>query len=167
MWVKKPRKCRSHEAQPSRGTSRRSDEEHTKTEQTLHMKPSSYEQRGTAKEDTDVERSVRQVLVWGCGGGGGGGGGELKPFLLARNLHYENKPIQIFWKFDHQKMKIFRQKKSDIFHISAQNLNCGYSLEPPRRGGSNEYPQSMFLSRNMKNNVYTCKPQFLLYKSGV
>ena len=27
----------------------------------------------------------------------------------------------------------------------------GYSLEPPRRGGSNEYPQSMFLSRNMKN----------------
>ena len=26
------------------------------------------------------------------------------------------------------------------------------------RGGSNEYPQSMFLSRNMKNNVYPCKP---------
>ena len=25
-----------------------------------------------------------------------------------------------------------------------------YSLEPPRRGGSNEYPQSMFLSRNIK-----------------
>ena len=32
----------------------------------------------------------------------------------------------------------------DIFHISAQNIDCGYSLEPPRRGGSNEYPQSMF-----------------------
>ena len=30
-----------------------------------------------------------------------------------------------------------------IFLISAQNINCGYSLEPPRRGGS-EYPQSMF-----------------------
>ena len=27
--------------------------------------------------------------------------------------------------------------------ISAQNINCGYSLEPPRRGGSNEFPQSM------------------------
>ena len=26
----------------------------------------------------------------------------------------------------------------------AQNIDCGYSLEPPRRGGSNEYPQSMF-----------------------
>ena len=31
-----------------------------------------------------------------------------------------------------------------IFLISAQNTDCGYSLEPPRRGGSNEYPQSMF-----------------------
>ena len=28
--------------------------------------------------------------------------------------------------------------------MSAQNIDCGYSLEPPRRGGSNEYPQSMF-----------------------
>ena len=37
-----------------------------------------------------------------------------------------------------------------IFLISAQNIDCGYSLEPPRRGGSNEYPQSV-LSRNMKN----------------
>ena len=25
-----------------------------------------------------------------------------------------------------------------------QNIDCMYSLEPPRRGGSNEYPQSMF-----------------------
>ena len=38
----------------------------------------------------------------------------------------------------------FSDKKSDIFHISAQNIDCGYPLESPRRGGSNEYPQSMF-----------------------
>ena len=31
-----------------------------------------------------------------------------------------------------------------IFLISAQNIECGYSLEPPRRGGSNDYPQSIF-----------------------
>ena len=31
-----------------------------------------------------------------------------------------------------------------------ENIDCGYSLEPPHRGGSNEYPQSMFSSRNMK-----------------
>ena len=35
-------------------------------------------------------------------------------------------------------------KNPDIFHISAQNIDCGDSLEPPRWGGSNEYPQSMF-----------------------
>ena len=34
----------------------------------------------------------------------------------------------------------FSDKNSDIFHISAQNIDCGYSLEPPRRGSSNEYP---------------------------
>ena len=38
----------------------------------------------------------------------------------------------------------FQIKMFDIFHISAQNIDCWYSLEPPRRGGSNEYPQSMF-----------------------
>ena len=57
-------------------------------------------------------------------------------------------------------------KNSDIFQISAQNIDCGYSLEPPRRGGSNEYPQSMFLSRNKKNNEYPCKPQFYYIKVG-
>ena len=25
-----------------------------------------------------------------------------------------------------------------------ENIDCGYTLEPPWRGGSNEYPQSMF-----------------------
>ena len=60
----------------------------------------------------------------------------------------------------------FQIKYSDIFHISPQSIDCGYSLEPPRRGGSNEYPQSMFLSRNMKNNVYPCKLQFYYIKVG-
>ena len=67
--------------------------------------------------------------------------------------HYENTPIQIYRKFHLQKLKISYKKNSDIFHISAQNIDCGYSLEKPRPGGSNEYPQSMFLSRNKKNNV--------------
>ena len=31
-----------------------------------------------------------------------------------------------------------------IFLIFARNIDYGYSLEPPRRGGSNEYQQSMF-----------------------
>ena len=60
----------------------------------------------------------------------------------------------------------FQIKNSDIFHISAQNIDCGYSLEPPGRGGSNDYPQSMFMSRNKKNNIYPCKPQFYYIKTG-
>ena len=46
--------------------------------------------------------------------------------------------------FTSKNWKFSDKKNSDIFHISAQNIDCGYSLEPPRRGGSNEYPQSMF-----------------------
>ena len=64
--------------------------------------------------------------------------------ISAQNIHYENTPIQIYSNFNLQKLKIFRYKNSDIFHISAQNINCWYSLKPPRRGGSNEYSQSMF-----------------------
>ena len=48
------------------------------------------------------------------------------------------------------KKENFQIKNSDIFHISAQNIDCGYSLELPRQGGSKEYPQSMFLSRKEK-----------------
>ena len=61
-------------------------------------------------------------------------------------------------------MAIFQIKNSDIFHISAQNKGCGYSLEPPRQGGSNECPTIYVLSRNKKNNVYPCKPQFYYIK---
>ena len=60
----------------------------------------------------------------------------------------------------------FSDKNSDIFHISAQNVDFGYSLEVPHWGSSNEYPQSMFLSRNKNNNVYPCKPQFYWIKMG-
>ena len=60
----------------------------------------------------------------------------------------------------------FSDEKSDNFHISAENIDCGYPLEPSRRGGSNGYPQSMFLSRNKENNVYPCKPQFYYIKVG-
>ena len=64
------------------------------------------------------------------------------------------------------KTESFQIKNSHMFHISAQNIDCGYSLEPPRRCGSNEYPQSMFLSRNKKTNIYPCKPQFYYIKVG-
>ena len=83
---------------------------------------------------------------------------EHRICMLARQIkpwsHYENTPIQLYWKFYHQKNENFQIKNSDIFHISAQNIDCGYSLEPPRRGGSNEYPQSMFWAE-IRELMYT------------
>ena len=80
--------------------------------------------------------------------------------------HYENTPIQIYRNFTTKEKENFQIKNSDNFHISAQNIDCGYSLEPPRRGGSNQYPQSMFFWQNKKNNVLPCKPQFYYIKEG-
>ena len=58
------------------------------------------------------------------------------------------------------------EKKSDIFHISDKKIDSGYLLETPRRGGSNEYPQSMSFKQNKKNNVYSCKLQLYYIKVG-
>ena len=49
------------------------------------------------------------------------------------------------------------------FLIFAQNIDCGYTLEPPRRSGSNEYPESVIWSKNKKNR---CIPQFCCIKVG-
>ena len=35
-----------------------------------------------------------------------------------------------------------------MFNIFTQNIDCGYTLELPQRGGSNDYQQSMFYSKN-------------------
>ena len=67
--------------------------------------------------------------------------------------YYENTHIQIHRKKSPPKTENFQIKNFDIFHISAQDIDCGYPLVPPRRGGSNEYIQSMILSKNKKNNV--------------
>ena len=48
------------------------------------------------------------------------------------------------YKISPPKTENFQIKNFDIFQISAQNIDCVHSLEPPYRGGSNEYPQSMF-----------------------
>ena len=76
--------------------------------------------------------------------------------------HYENTPIQIYWEFFHQKIENFQMKNSNIFHISAQNIDCVYSLEPPRRGGSNEYPQSMFWAEIWKITYTPGNPSFTI-----
>ena len=58
----------------------------------------------------------------------------------GKHVHVMNTPlnptfIQLNW--DLRGVYLF-------FLFLLQNIDCGYSLEPPRRGGSNVYPQSMF-----------------------
>ena len=57
---------------------------------------------------------------------------------------------------------IFSCKNFDIFLTFAQNIDCGYTLEPPRLGGSNEYPQSMFWSKNKKIRYTPANPSFCI-----
>ena len=87
---------------------------------------------------------------------------DSKTSRCTCSYHYENTPIQMYWKFYHQKIENFQIKNSDIFHISAQNIDCGYSLEPPRRGGSNEYPHSMFWAEIRKIMYTPVNPTFTI-----
>ena len=63
-------------------------------------------------------------------------------------------------------IQIFFGRKNANFHwenfdIFSQNIDCRYTLEPPRPGGSNEYPQSMFWNKNKKNRYTPANPSFL------
>ena len=55
-----------------------------------------------------------------------------------------------------------------IFLFLLKNIDCGYSLEPPRRGGSNEYPQSMFWAEIWKISEFLSENfQFLVVKFSI
>ena len=47
-----------------------------------------------------------------------------------------------------------------IFLVSAQNIDCGYSLEPPRRGGSNEYHNLCFEQKYEKISEFFLSENF-------
>ena len=65
---------------------------------------------------------------------------------ITRPLKYIDNFTTKNWKFS--------DTNSDIFHNPAQNIDCGYSLEPLRRGGSITSIQNLcFLSRNKTRNV--------------
>ena len=87
---------------------------------------------------------------WGCEVGGGGApdtprirhpnhtqplGNRQKTLTHGLGIKHAYSNIQ---KISPPKTENFQIKNSDIFHISAQNIDCGYSLEPPQQGSSNE-----------------------------
>ena len=81
-------------------------------------------------------------------------------FRCIHCMHYGNMSVQYTAIFHGCKNDNFQMKYFDIFLIFAQNIDCGYTLEPPQRGGSNEYPQSMFWSKTKKNMYTRVNPTF-------
>ena len=81
--------------------------------------------------------------------------------MSYRINHYENTPIQIYWKFHHQKLS-FLDKNSDIFHITALKHRLWYSLEPPHWGGSNEYHNLCFWAEIRKIMYTPVNPSFTI-----
>ena len=65
----------------------------------------------------------------------------------GKNIVNENLPMQYTYIFSPVKIEQFQLKIFYIFLIFAQNIDCGYKLELPRQGGSNEYPQSYVLEQ--------------------
>ena len=54
----------------------------------------------------------------------------------------------------------FSDKKFWYFSHFCQNIDCGYSLEPPRRGGSNEYHNLYFWTEIRKIMYTPANPSF-------
>ena len=51
-------------------------------------------------------------------------------------------------------VKLGLQGYTLLFLFLLKNMDCGYSLELPRHGGSNEYPQSMFWAEIWKMSKF-------------
>ena len=83
-------------------------------------------------------------------------------YLTLRKLaHVVN--IEFFFQLLNLKISL---EKFDIFNVFVQNIDCGYSLEPPRRSGSNVPTISCFGSKIREIGIPMYTP-VLLYKSGV
>ena len=80
-------------------------------------------------------------------------------------IHYENMPM-LYIEFSelvkNENIYLKNLKNLDFFLLFAQNIDSGCLLELPRRVGSNEYPQSLFWSKNKKNRFTPAYPSFAM-----
>ena len=77
----------------------------------------------------------------------------------AHYFHYANMPV-LYTEFSYVvKIKNFDQKIFDIFLIFAQNIDCGYTLEPPRL--------TLCFGAKIRKIGIPLHTPVLLYKSGV
>ena len=73
-------------------------------------------------------------------------------------LHYANTPMQYIAIFHAYKNVHFQMNFFNIFLIFAQNIDCGYTLEPPH--------YNLCFGTKIRKKVYPCKPQFYYIKLG-
>ena len=71
-------------------------------------------------------------------------------------------PCNIMEIFEAVRIENFMGKFFKIFNVFAQNIDCGYMLEQPRRGGSKEYTQSMFWIKSKKHRYTPVNPSFTI-----
>ena len=73
---------------------------------------------------------------------------DLRLNYLYISASYHNQKAQL------QIRHLLNLKVLIFFLLLHENICCGYSLEAPHRGASNEYPQHMFSWRNKKSIMW-------------
>ena len=74
----------------------------------------------------------------------------LKEMLITKTCLYNFDPLKPHF----YTVKLGFTGYTLFFLFLLKNIDCRYSLEPPRRGGSNEYRQSMFWAEIWKNQRF-------------
>ena len=81
---------------------------------------------------------------------------DIKHYIIFPSDHfYSPKTPQILYKYIYfvTSMALDKRCISKYFSYFSMKTCCGYSLEVPLRGTSNEYPQHMFSWRNKKISI--------------
>ena len=97
----------------------------------------------------------------------------VKLFVLftenkAVTCYYENLPMQYTEIISPVKIEKFQPKSLDIFLIFAQNIDCGYTLEPPRRAEAVlTSTHKLCFGAKIRKICIPLHTPVLLYKSGV
>ena len=73
----------------------------------------------------------------------------------SQNIITKKRPIACYIDFTVVKIEIF-----GYFYYLDHNVDRGYTLEPLCRGGSNEYPQSVFWIKHRKSRFTPANPSF-------
>ena len=90
--------------------------------------------------------------------------GRTKKALITKTCLYNLDPLKPHFYI----VKLGLQGYTLFFLFLLKKIDCGYSLEPPQRGGSNEYPQFMLLAEIRKISEFLSENfQFFMVKFSV